>query len=52
MAIMSVKLRRVSMSTAHPRTHRLLITADTDRNFFAVQFHPEVHHTPNGKETL
>uniref|UniRef100_UPI003B527289 glutamine-hydrolyzing GMP synthase n=1 Tax=Roseovarius indicus TaxID=540747 RepID=UPI003B527289 len=25
------------------------ITADTDRNFFAVQFHPEVHHTPNGK---
>jgi GMP synthase (glutamine-hydrolysing) len=26
------------------------ITADTDRNFFAVQFHPEVHHTPNGKK--
>ncbi|ASM72462.1 MULTISPECIES: glutamine-hydrolyzing GMP synthase [Roseobacteraceae] len=25
------------------------ITADTERNFFAVQFHPEVHHTPNGK---
>ncbi|RED12956.1 glutamine-hydrolyzing GMP synthase [Pontivivens insulae] len=25
------------------------ITADLDRNFFAVQFHPEVHHTPNGK---
>lgn len=24
------------------------ITADTDRNFFAVQFHPEVYHTPNG----
>ncbi|MEM8631877.1 MAG: glutamine-hydrolyzing GMP synthase [Pseudomonadota bacterium] len=24
------------------------ITADTARNFFAVQFHPEVHHTPNG----
>jgi GMP synthase (glutamine-hydrolysing) len=24
------------------------ITADTSRNFFAVQFHPEVHHTPNG----
>lgn len=24
------------------------ITADTKRNFFAVQFHPEVHHTPNG----
>ncbi|MEM6888866.1 MAG: glutamine-hydrolyzing GMP synthase [Pseudomonadota bacterium] len=24
------------------------ITADTQRNFYAVQFHPEVHHTPNG----
>ncbi len=24
------------------------IVADTKRNFFAVQFHPEVHHTPNG----
>lgn len=24
------------------------ITADTDRRFYAVQFHPEVHHTPKG----
>ncbi len=24
------------------------ITADAARNFYAVQFHPEVHHTPNG----
>ena len=24
------------------------ITADVTRNFFAVQFHPEVHHTPKG----
>ena len=24
------------------------ITADVSRNFFAVQFHPEVHHTPKG----
>ena len=24
------------------------ITADLDRHFYAVQFHPEVHHTPNG----
>ncbi|MBO6512161.1 MAG: glutamine-hydrolyzing GMP synthase, partial [Roseibium sp.] len=26
------------------------ITADVDRHFYAVQFHPEVHHTPNGKK--
>ncbi len=25
------------------------ITADLERHFYAVQFHPEVHHTPNGK---
>ena len=24
------------------------ITADVGRNFYAVQFHPEVHHTPKG----
>jgi len=24
------------------------IAADTSRNFYAVQFHPEVHHTPAG----
>ncbi|MEN8891264.1 glutamine-hydrolyzing GMP synthase [Planktotalea arctica] len=24
------------------------ITGDASRNFYAVQFHPEVHHTPNG----
>ncbi|MEL7105219.1 MAG: glutamine-hydrolyzing GMP synthase [Pseudomonadota bacterium] len=24
------------------------VTADTARNFYAVQFHPEVHHTPKG----
>ena len=24
------------------------ITADKSRSFYAVQFHPEVHHTPNG----
>jgi GMP synthase (glutamine-hydrolysing) len=26
------------------------ITADVSRNFYAVQFHPEVHHTPKGAE--
>ena len=25
------------------------ITGDPARRFYAVQFHPEVHHTPNGK---
>ncbi|TRL37916.1 glutamine-hydrolyzing GMP synthase [Rhizobium straminoryzae] len=25
------------------------ITADPKRHFYAVQFHPEVHHTPNGR---
>jgi GMP synthase (glutamine-hydrolysing) len=25
------------------------VTADPERRFFAVQFHPEVHHTPNGR---
>ena len=26
------------------------ITADPARNFYAVQFHPEVHHTPKGAQ--
>ncbi len=26
------------------------VTADLDRRFYAVQFHPEVHHTPNGSK--
>ncbi|MEM9320811.1 MAG: glutamine-hydrolyzing GMP synthase [Pseudomonadota bacterium] len=26
------------------------ITADTSRQFYAVQFHPEVHHTPKGAQ--
>jgi GMP synthase (glutamine-hydrolysing) len=26
--------------------------ADVKRRFFGIQFHPEVHHTPNGKQIL
>jgi len=26
------------------------IVADESRDFYAVQFHPEVHHTPNGRK--
>jgi len=26
------------------------ITADAERHFYAVQFHPEVHHTPKGAQ--
>jgi len=28
------------------------IVADESRDFYAVQFHPEVHHTPNGRKLL
>ena len=28
------------------------IVADPRRRFYAVQFHPEVHHTPNGRQLL
>ncbi|MDB6180181.1 glutamine-hydrolyzing GMP synthase [Paracoccus fistulariae] len=28
------------------------ITADEARGFYAVQFHPEVHHTPHGRQML
>ncbi len=28
------------------------IVSDPERRFFAVQFHPEVHHTPNGRQIL
>ncbi|MBV0912246.1 glutamine-hydrolyzing GMP synthase [Anianabacter salinae] len=30
----------------------MAIIADTERNFYAVQFHPEVHHTPSGRQML
>ncbi len=30
----------------------MAVVADHSRNFFGVQFHPEVHHTPNGSRLL
>ena len=30
----------------------LAVIADSERQFFGVQFHPEVHHTPNGARLL
>ena len=30
----------------------LAMIADESRNFYAVQFHPEVHHTPHGRKML
>ncbi|WIV52141.1 glutamine-hydrolyzing GMP synthase [Marivivens sp. LCG002] len=30
----------------------LAMVADEERRFYAVQFHPEVHHTPNGAKML
>ncbi len=30
----------------------LAMVADPARHFYAVQFHPEVHHTPNGRKLL
>jgi GMP synthase (glutamine-hydrolysing) len=28
------------------------VIADTKRRFYGLQFHPEVHHTPNGKQII
>ncbi|HET8563189.1 MAG TPA: glutamine-hydrolyzing GMP synthase, partial [Candidatus Binatia bacterium] len=37
---------------AHSANSPIAAFADPQRRFFAVQFHPEVVHTPNGKEIL
>jgi GMP synthase (glutamine-hydrolysing) len=50
MAITSAKSRPVLRSTAPLPNAPFAITADPSRHFYAVQFHPEVHHTPNGKK--
>src|SRR4029434_3497715 len=37
---------------AHSGHSRICASADPTRRFFGVQFHPEVAHTPRGKEVL
>ncbi|HEY7167611.1 MAG TPA: glutamine-hydrolyzing GMP synthase [Candidatus Binatia bacterium] len=39
-------------SVAHSRNSPIAAFADPTRRFFGVQFHPEVVHTPRGKEIL
>ena len=48
MATMSARSRRASRSIGTSPNAPFAITADASRHFYAVQFHPEVHHTPNG----
>ncbi|MBO9454430.1 glutamine-hydrolyzing GMP synthase [Paracoccus sp. R12_1] len=38
----------IGTSTGAP----MAMIADEARNFYAVQFHPEVHHTPHGRKML
>jgi GMP synthase (glutamine-hydrolysing) len=38
--------------TAHTEVSPIAAMEDTERGFFAVQFHPEVVHTPHGTEIL
>jgi GMP synthase (glutamine-hydrolysing) len=38
--------------TAHTEVSPIAAMEDPERGFFAVQFHPEVMHTPNGTEIL
>ncbi|MFZ5809690.1 MAG: glutamine-hydrolyzing GMP synthase [Chloroflexota bacterium] len=40
------------ISLASSENSPIAAMADLSRNYFAVQFHPEVHHTPKGKEIL
>lgn len=36
----------------HTANAPLAVMGDTERDYYAVQFHPEVHHTPRGAQLL
>jgi len=40
------------MTTASTANTEYAAVADPNRKFFGLQFHPEVHHTPKGKQIL
>ncbi len=44
--------RKASSRWPAPATAPIAAMGDMRRKYFGVQFHPEVHHTPNGSELL
>ncbi len=39
-------------SVAHSQNSSYVAIANSQRRLFGIQFHPEVHHTPNGKRII
>ena len=39
-------------SVAHSQNSPYAAIANSQRRLFGIQFHPEVHHTPNGKQII
>ena len=52
MAITSLGWRLGLRSIGTSPNAPFAITADLARNFYAVQFHPEVHHTPRRRASF
>jgi GMP synthase (glutamine-hydrolysing) len=46
------KLPRGFQAIAKSANSPYAAAADVTRRFFGIQFHPEVHHTPNGKQII
>jgi len=47
-----LKLPKGFRKVAHTSNSPIAVIANTERNFFGVQFHPEVVHTPQGKQII